>query len=309
MTSPELKSVVSSLMEAKAQLAGMPMPEVEEIRRATTGYLASFPEVEGVEITETSAGGVPSEWTTPAGLKSDDARTLLYFHGGGFIQNSPTTHRRIVSTLAIHAGLRALSIDYRLAPEHPYPAAIDDAVTAYTWLIDSMGTDPEAIVLAGDSAGGTIVAALLIRLRDEGRPLPRAAYLISPALDFAATGESIRTRRDTDPMMTGETLGFVTQHYLQGGEDVKDPNVSPLYAELHGLPPLLIQVGDREMLLDDSKRFAKKAEQASVSVELEIWDDAFHVFQFHVGVFPEAEEALHKAATWIRSQQRVDPSS
>lgn len=228
----------------------------------------------------------------------DSRGTLLYFHGGGYFEGSITTHRRLVASLCLAAGVRGLSVDYRLAPEHPFPAAVDDAVAAYRWLTGPGGEDPSRVIVAGDSAGGGLTAALLVALRDAGHPLPAGAYLMSPWTDLVATGESLKTRAEADPMIDPRDIKRITSYYVPDG-DVLNPLVSPLYADLSGLPPLLLHVGDAEVLLDDAVRLADRARVAGVSVELEVWPEAFHVFQMLAGLLPEADEAVAQAGEWM----------
>lgn len=222
---------------------------------------------------------------------------LLYFHGGGYYFCSPKTHRPLVFALATRAQMRVFSLDYRLAPEHRFPAALEDALAAYLRLIDD-GVRPESIVFGGDSAGGGLALATLVALRDRSAPLPAGAALFSPWTDLAATGETLRTNDGLDPMFAGSALGRAAQFYL-GDEVPTHPYASPLYADLHGLPPLFIQVGSTEVLLDDSRRLAEKARLAHVPVELEVWPDMPHVWQLYTPFVPESRQALNRAARFL----------
>jgi acetyl esterase/lipase len=208
----------------------------------------------------------------------------------------------MVASLSEASGMKALALDYRLAPEHPHPAAVDDAVAAYRWLLAN-SVAPERIAIAGDSAGGGLSAATLVALREAGDPLPAAAVLISPWTDLAATGGSITERADIDPMIDMAVLNRMAAAYA-GQTSTKDPSVSPLYAGLAGLPPLLIQVGTAEVLYDDSVRLAELARAAGVEVSFEAWEDMIHVFQAFGALLPEAGEAIGKIGDFLRDKVR-----
>ncbi|KAF1029978.1 MAG: Monoterpene epsilon-lactone hydrolase [Burkholderia plantarii] len=246
------------------------------------------------ECYEADAAPLRGEWLEPA--HGEAAATLLYFHGGGYYFCSPHTHRPLVFALAARTGARTFSLDYRLAPEHPFPAAHDDALAAYLALLAS-GVAPESILIGGDSAGGGLALALLVALRDRGVPLPAGAILFSPWTDLAATGETLRTNDGVDPMFAGAALGRAAELYV-GEASPTDPYVSPLYADPAGLPPLFIQAGSTEVLLDDSRRMAERAREAGVSVEFEIWPRMPHVWQMAVPFVPEAGQALDQAAAF-----------
>jgi monoterpene epsilon-lactone hydrolase len=235
------------------------------------------------------------EWLSPA---NKSGITMLYLHGGGYYFCSPATHRGIVFPLARRSGARVFSLDYRLAPEHPFPAALDDALAAYRWLIAD-GVSPESLVIAGDSAGGGLALATLLALRDTGDPLPAGAVLFSPWTDLAATGASIVTNDGLDPMFHGRVFAPAGKLY-QGSADVRNPYVSPLYGHFDGLPPLFIQVGDTEVLFDDSTRVIEKARAAGVSVEADICPKMPHVFQMFAPFVPESNQALERAAAFVR---------
>jgi acetyl esterase/lipase len=240
--------------------------------------------------------GVPGEWVAARDI--DAQGVLLFLHGGGYNAGSCKTHRAMAERLARAAHVRVLQIDYRLAPEHPCPAAIDDAAQAYRWLL-GQGITPQQIAIGGDSAGGGLVLATLIALRDGGAPLPAAAFMISPWLDMALDGESIRTRAQLDPLSSFQGLHAAAQLYL-GGRDPRDPQASPLYADLRGLPPLLIHVGDHEVLLSDATRLAERAQAAGVQVQLEIWDEMWHVWHAWADELPEAREAIAQIGAFVR---------
>jgi len=253
----------------------------------------------GVRITPESAGGIPGEWVEGP---QPDGRTLLYLHGGGYFACSPETHRPITAAFACH-GFRVYAPDYRLAPEHPYPAALEDAVAVYRSLLER-GIAPGNLVLAGDSAGGGLTVALLVALRDRGVPLPAAAALLSPWTDLAATGDSVRTNAGRCAMFHPAGIEKGARLYLGDG-DPRNPLASPLYADLRGLPPLLIHVSKSELLLDDSVRLAERARSAGGRVELKIWPVVPHVWQLGQATIPEARESLRECAGFLRTAAAV----
>lgn len=224
--------------------------------------------------------------------------TILYLHGGGYYFCSPRSHRSLVFALAMRTDARIFSLDYRLAPEHRFPCALDDAVAAYRRLLAD-GVPAQSIAIAGDSAGGGLALATLLKLRDEADPLPACGVLFSPWTDLASTGASIVTNDGRDPMFHGAALARAAKVYL-GDADATNPYASPLYGRFEGLPPLLIQAGDTEVLLDDSTRVSEKARAAGVTVDLEIWPKVPHGFQLFAPFMPEANRALERAARFIR---------
>jgi epsilon-lactone hydrolase len=258
-----------------------------------------FPD--GVVGTPVDAGGVPAEWIDPPGAVTD--RVVLYLHGGGYVAGSIDSHRNLTGHLAEELGCRVLALAYRLAPEHPHPAPVTDAVAGYRWLLDQ-GVAPEHIAVAGDSAGGGLTVALLLMARDQGLPMPAAAVPISPLVDLEATGESMSTRAGADPMIDREQLLEIVQLFVGDG-DRRDPYAAPLHGDLTGLPPLLIQVGDAEVLLDDAVRLAAAAEAAGVDTTLEVWPEMVHVFQASAGYVPEADQAIARIAEFCRPRLGV----
>jgi epsilon-lactone hydrolase len=253
-----------------------------------------FPD--GVVGTPVVAGGVPAEWIDPPGGSTD--RVMLYLHGGGYVAGSIDSHRNLTGHLAEAMGCRVLALEYRLAPEHPHPAAVTDAVAAYRWLLDQ-GVPANQIVIAGDSAGGGLTMATLLMARDHGLPMPAAAVPISPMVDLEATGASMSTRAAVDPMINKSMAVEIVQ-LLLGDGDRRDPYAAPLHGDLGGLPPLLIQVGDAEVLLDDAVRLADRAKAAGVDVTLEVWPEMVHVFQASAGFVPEADQAIAAIAGFCR---------
>jgi len=251
-----------------------------------------------VQVLPVDAGGVPSEWLVPEDAPQD--RAVLYIHGGAWYMGSGNTHRGFVSRLAYAAGLRILLINYRLAPEHPFPEGLEDCITAFDWLLQG-GITAHNIIVAGDSAGGNLTLALLVALRDAGKPLPSGAVAISPATDLAFTGQSVHTRLKLDPIFSHGGPTTVIQDYIKA-HDPHEPLISPLYADLHGLPPILIHVGDHEILLDDSVRFGQRAVEAGVEATTVVWPEMFHVFQLFTPLLPEARQAVEQIASFMRTR-------
>jgi monoterpene epsilon-lactone hydrolase len=258
-----------------------------------------------VQIVAVGASSVPAEWLIPQGAPQD--RALLYIHGGAWFMGSTRTHRAFVSKLAYASRIRALSINYRLAPEHPFPAGLDDCVAAYEWLLQS-GISAGRTVMAGDSAGGNLTLALLIALRDAGNSLPAGAVALSPATDLAFSGESHKTRAHLDPFFSNIGSNTILEDYYTN-HDPRHPLISPLYADLRGLPPLLIHVGDHETLLDDAVRFGDRAVASGVEAKTVVWAGMFHVFQMFAPILPEARRANAQIAAFIRSRLDVHPAA
>jgi acetyl esterase/lipase len=244
------------------------------------------------------ADGLSAEWVSVP--ESDPTRVLLYFHGGGFVIGSLNTHREVVQRLCRASGARCLNVDYRLAPQNRFPSAVDDATRAYRWLV-AQGIEPRSIVIAGDSAGGGLVIAVMVALRDAGDPLPGAAVALSPWVDLEMSGESMVTKADVDPIIQKSWLLECAANYLGNG-DRRAALVSPLYADLTGLPPLLIQVGENETLLDDATRLADRAKAAGVIVTLEIWDEMVHLWHHLAPMVPEGQQAIERIGEWVREK-------
>lgn len=270
-------------------------PELDvELARAYTSRRIWSPRVpKGWRLDVRDSG---DEWLIP---DTAPRATILYLHGGGYYFCSPRSHRAITFGLATRANARVISLDYRLAPEHRFPAALEDSVAAYRRLLGD-DVPAQSIVIAGDSAGGGLALATLLALRDAGDPLPAAAVLFSPWTDLTCSGDSMRTNDGRDPMYHASVFPLVAAQYL-GAADARSPYASPLFGEFEGLPPLLIQVGDTELLLDDSTRVATKARAAGVRVELDIWRNVPHIFQVWAPFMPEARKALTRAAAFIEA--------
>ena len=295
MASPELEQVLELI-------AGRPAPKgnptLDEMRANMEAH--AFPATAAATVTPVDANGVPGEWVTVA--ESDPNRRVLYFHGGGYVFGSPLTHRRLCEDIAWAGRCAVLNLDYRLAPEHPFPAALEDAISGLRF-IRANGPDgesaPESTFVAGDSAGGGLALATLLAARDQGIEQPQAAVAISPWTDLANSGESVTSLVDDDPQKNSvPMLENLSRQYL-GGADPRNPLASPLYADFAGLPPLLIQVGGAEMLLSDTTRVAECARSAGVDVVEEVWDEMFHVWHLYAPLLPEGQQAVERIGEFI----------
>jgi acetyl esterase/lipase len=247
----------------------------------------------GLDIERVQIANAMAEWICPEEAAS--RRVILYLHGGGFVLGWHTSYRSMVARLCRLCSARALAVDYRLAPEQPFPAALDDCVAAYRWLLSS-GVAPRQIVIAGDSAGGNLTLSTLLALRDAGDSLPAGAVCLSPVTDLECAGESYRTRRD--PVLERDWLCKMFQLYANG-HSPRRPLLSPLYADLGGLPPVLLQVGSDEILLSDSTRLAERAREAGVDVTLDVWPGMWHVWQLFAPYLPEANKALESIGAFV----------
>jgi len=256
--------------------------------------------VKGWRIRPETGAALKGEWTEPEAADHAAAgRCILYLHGGAYIAMSAGSYRVITSRLAIWSDTRLFALNYRLAPEYPFPAALDDAVAAYRALIEA-GTPAGRIVVAGDSAGGGLALALLVALRDSGDALPAGVVLMSPWTDLAATGRSLIDNDESDALFFGTWVGGVARHYL-GDTPATNPRASPVYADLTGMPPMLVQVSGSEVLLDDSRRVTENARRSGVVVTERIWPGLPHVWQFFAPILPEGRAALREAAAFVRS--------
>jgi len=295
MASEQMKAIAAMI---RANRDSAPLDaSLAERREGMEVMQGGLPLPEDLHLEDVTVGGRPAQWVRVTGARED--RTILYLHGGGYVMGSLNTHRELMARLSRSTQARVLGLDYRLAPEDPFPAAVDDAEAAYRWLLEQ-GAPAAAILIAGDSAGGGLAVATLLRVRDAALPLPAGAVLFSPWTDLTASGESIQTRADTDPMIAPDGIRETAALY-HGASDPRDPFVSPLFADLTGLPPLLVQAGDDEILLDDATRLAANAARDGVSAELQIWPGAFHVFQA-IPSLPEASEALERVGEFARAQ-------
>lgn len=270
----------------------------ENISEMRANFEAEFtmPERPNTIIKSVDANGVPADLITAP--EAFGKRIILYLHGGGYLFGSRNTHRRLASDLSAAAQTQVLLIDYRLAPEYPFPSALEDGLTSYHWLIEKLNVDSTQIALAGDSAGGNLALSIMLSLKKDCQPLPACALLMSPFTNFARKGRSLQTLVELDPFVSPELLKIVVNSYLPKG-DYHNPIVSPIYADLSTLPPLLIQVGSQEILLDDSLRLVNKAAADNVAVELKVWQDMVHCFQLFAPHLANGRKAISEAGAFI----------
>jgi acetyl esterase/lipase len=294
MSSAQLKFVVDMLRKMPAVNGA----DVLAMRRNMEAATAAAPRPEGLSVTTVRANGVPAEWIVADGARDDVA--IVYLHGGGYAMGSLNTHRGHCARVSRAARAHVLNVDYRLGPEHPHPAAVEDAVAAVRF-VRASGFAPGRTAVAGDSAGGGLTLATLVALRDAGDPAPAAGLCISPWTDLALTGDTLETKAAEDPMVRAADLKLMADAYL-AGRDPKTPLASPLYADLSGLPPLLLQVGSAEILLDDAVRVAERARAAGVDSDLRVWQDMIHVWHAFAEILPEGQEAVTEMAAFLEER-------
>ena len=295
MASPELTDIITLLRSRPV----VENPPVADMRKGFDVLASKLPLTPEFTFDRVDAGGVPAAWVEAPG--ADPGRVVLYLHGGGYVIGSIDTHRELAGRLSQASAARVLIIDYRLAPEHPYPAAVEDAAAAYRWLLADGGATPDRTVIAGDSAGGGLTVAAMLALREAGDPLPAAGVCLSPWVDMEGIGDSMTAKADVDPMVRREGLVRMAGLYLDGA-DPRTPLAAPLYADLSGLPPLLIQVGTAETLLDDSTRLCERARAAGVDVTYESWDDMIHVWHIFAPLLPEGQQAVERVGEYVRQR-------
>jgi epsilon-lactone hydrolase len=271
-----------------------------ERRRRLDEVGAAWPVADDVKLEDVDCDGVRGEWSLAAG--SDPSRVLMFFHGGGYCSGSIVSHRRMVTEAGRAARMRTLAIGYRLAPEHPYPAAHQDAQKAWRFL-RRQGVPANRIVVGGDSAGGNLTVTLINGLRAAGEDLPTCAWLVSPWTDLTMSGATLATKDAVDPLIHKGYLEELAEAYVPGTVDRKDPLISPLFADLHGFPPILIQVGSAETLLADASRFAAAAGAADVDVTLQIWPHMIHAWPLWNAALEDGRRALASAGNFIRARQ------
>jgi epsilon-lactone hydrolase len=272
---------------------------VEPVRSAINNLSKLAPLPAGTVVEKADVQGMDAEWVRGPGAELKAGRALLYLHGGAFFSGSPATHRELAARISAASGLPALVIDYRLAPEHPFPAALDDCVAAYAWLL-KQGLKPEKLAIGGDSAGGCLAMMTLLTLRDKHIPLPSAALLISPMTDAVNyDGESYRTRAGADPWFNPNDIGRHMAHFSGTGAN-KPAILSPLRADLTGLPPMLVQVGSDEILMSDSTRLAERAKKTGVDAAVHVFDHMYHDFQMFGVIVPEARAAIVELGTFLK---------
>lgn len=295
---------IERLLERLKRLPPQTSLTLAELRAQYERALSAFPLPAEVTLQAVDGGPARGEWLLPA--VAGDA-VVLYLHGGGYVIGSPRSHRHLVADIALAAGTRAFSLDYRLAPEHPFPAALDDAVAAYRWLIESQQAKPGRIVLAGDSAGGGLVLTTLVALRNAGLPMPAAGVCISPWTDLSCSLPACDPQRPAyDPLIDHAVLRAMARAYV-GRRSLRNPRASPLFADLRGLPPLLLQVADGEALVDDARQLAIAASNAGVHTTLEVWPRMVHVWHWYARMLDEGQQAIERVAQFMRGalQQRV----
>ena len=304
MASSELKQATSKLQADWRRVLGQAYGSDEERLAAIRAFqdVSMFPAPEGTTTIEADADGVPGEWVLAP--DADPSRRLLYLHGGGYVFGGLDSHRDLAARLSAASGCAVLQVDYRRAPEHPYPAAPDDALKSFRWIRDhgpGRAGPADRVFIAGDSAGGALTLLTTIAVRDAGERMPSAAVTLSAWTDVAGTGESAKTNRDVDVLISAidDRLNDIMGGYLSGA-DPTSPNVSPLYADFTGFPPLLMQVGAYESLLDDTRRVAEKAKDAGVDVTVEIWPEMFHQWQMWAPVLPEGQKAIDSIGKFLK---------
>jgi len=289
--------IVEHLVRNSTSLEGRTIDEYRRKEEALAGHQI-LPR--GTHVERLNIDGLPAEWVRAKDVPVGDGRTILYFHGGGYIAGSCSTHRDLAARISAACGVRVLVVDYRLAPEHKYPAAVDDGLRSFRWLREQ-GVSARQIAIGGDSAGGGLALATLLALRDGGEELPKAAFLLSPWLSQIPDGESYKTRAEVDPLITETFAGACAEAFL-GGTGV-DPRELVLFEkDLRGLPSLLVQVGEDEILLSDSVRLVENARAVGVDARLDIWEEMWHVFQAFAVVLPEAKHAVAAIGSFVREK-------
>jgi acetyl esterase/lipase len=288
----------SEIDAIRALLGSSPRPVGWAERRVRLDEVGStWPVADDIVLTPVDAGGVPGEWS--AAPAADLSQTLLFFHGGGYCSGSIRSHRRMVTEAGRAAGIRTLAVGYRLAPEHPFPAALEDALRAWEFLRGE-GIAPDHVAVGGDSAGGGLTAALINQLRGDGQPCPACAWMVSPWTDLTMSGATLVSKDAVDPLIHKGYLGELADAYVPAGMNRQDPRLSPLYADLKGFPPTLLQVGSAETLLADATRFAAAAGAADVAVTLEIYPQMIHAWPVWNARLAAGRLALGRAGDFIR---------
>lgn len=295
MASKELEDVLR-LLESAA--AADPNASLEDRRQAYDNIGSMFPISDGTKCEDAVIGGVSGLWIEAKDASADKA--ILYLHGGGYVIGSPTSHRHLTEALSAASGAAVFSADYRLAPEHPYPAAVEDAAAAYQGLLEEKGLRPDDIMIAGDSAGGGLTIAALLMIRDHHLPMPAGGLCLSPWVDLTGNAVSMTTRAALDPMVQKDGLLDMARQYLNGKDAETAHLASPIFARLDRLPPIYIQTGTDEVLYDDALRLAGRAARSGVDVTLELWDEMIHVWHFFHPMLPEGHDAIYKLGAFFR---------
>lgn len=302
MASPQAESLKATLWQLRSSAESAQLPSVEEMRSLNDLMESMASDPPAVHFEDIDVEGIPAMWVTPEVALND--RVLLYLHGGGYVFGSMKCYRKLVGHLAKSIRCRALNLDYRLAPEHPFPAAVEDATKAYIWLLNQ-GMEPHHIALAGDSAGGGLCLACVANLLSKGHPLPSAVVIMSPWTDLSLTGDSIAACDSVDPICPRPFLQKCADLYL-AGQYANSPLASPLYGGFERFPPMYIQVGEYETLRDDSVRLVDKARAAGIEVHLDIFPEMVHLFQLAAGNMPEADDAVERISKWLREQLEIE---
>jgi acetyl esterase/lipase len=289
---------LNQIIQAVRSMGGTGVPSIEELRAQAQAGSGMNPVPDDVVATPVDADGVPCEWVAAPNSRAD--RAVIHFHGGGYAVGSAASSRHFAARVAAAAEARVLVVDYRLAPEHPFPAALDDASAAYQWLLRT-GPGAARTAVLGESSGGGLALATLLKAKGEGIDLPAMAVVLSPWTDVELTGGSIVSKAEADPLVPPELLKTMADVYLSG-QDKRNPFVSPLYGDYRGFCPLYVQVGTAEILLDDSRRVANKAEGSGVDVTLDVWDDMIHTWQLFAAYVPEGQEAIEKFSAAIAAR-------
>ena len=289
--SKELDTVLEMIRVRSAEVR----KTTDDDRLSYERIMSVLPMDDDIETERVGVNGTPAEWISAP--ESQENRVILYLHGGGYLFGSARTHRVMLAHMARASKARVLALDYRLAPEIPFPAPVEDSVSAYRWLLDQ-GISAKKMVIGGDSAGGGLAIAALVALRSVGEPMPAAGVCISAWTDMESTGQSHTTNAESDPSVSKERLLKIAKVYL-AGKDPTAPLASPIHADLTGLPPLLLQVGSIEVLLDDSTLLKSRAKAAGVSVEMEVWDDMPHVWHHYAPILPEARKAIGRIGEFV----------
>ena len=292
---------LDSVIELLSSRESLENPSVEDSRERFEQLARDVGGDTPASVWRVDADGVPADLVSAGGPSSGKA--ILYLHGGGYVIGSSATHGELARRLSAAADADVLAIDYRLAPENPFPAPVEDAVTAYKWLI-GQGCDPAGVAIAGDSAGGGLTVATLVSLRDHGIPLPACGVCLSPWVDMECLGESMNSRASLDPMVQREGLVAMADTYLDGA-DPRTPLAAPMYADLNGLPHLLIQVGTSETLYDDATRLAERAEAAGVETCFESWEEMIHVWHLFAPMLDDGQRAIERIGEFVRAQTAV----
>lgn len=293
--SDELKNLYAGWVTAMTQRPDM---SLDEIRRLFSHWGDVTTEPGGVDYIEVDAGGVPAMWAIPKGCVQD--RALLCSHGGGYVVGSMYTHRKLFGHVAKAVGCRALIVDYRRAPENPHPGPVNDMLTAYRWLLQQDGLSAAHIAFTGDSAGGALALTTIAAARQNGLPIPAATLPMSPWAGWDTSGTTYDTNESRDALVSRGTTNVLGSLFIGPNGDPKHPLANPLYTDYSGFPPIYIQVGDAETLVDDSRRIVERAKQAGVDVKLDLYADMQHVFHFLAGTAPEADAAIQQMAQWVR---------